>query len=155
MATVIPRPGDGQLQWNAGAWFGGQFGCTAWLLPGAVLLAGQAPRLAMAWLGCWLVPNALGLALWLRRDRIRPYPAFLLLLTVAGLGSGIALLSVRLGAPAIGLSLGLRPSDLWTLLTLLAGLVLWFSLMEHVARRRRTSLPPPRRAPGPPGSPPE
>ena len=44
MASRRPMPGPGCYQWNTVAWFGGQIGCTAWMLVGAAMLACGSPR---------------------------------------------------------------------------------------------------------------
>jgi hypothetical protein len=81
--------GAGAFQWNAGGWFGSQVGGTLWMLVGAAVLLPRAPAAALVWLGSFTAANALGLALWARRDRLRPYPALqLLLAALAVLSAG-------------------------------------------------------------------
>jgi hypothetical protein len=105
-AIQRPLPGPGLFQWNTGAWFGGQLGGTGWLLPGAAVLAPQAPALAAVWLLCFAAPNALGVWLWRRRDRVRPHPALqalVLVITLSGLVA-VAALDVA-GPPGVRLEL--------------------------------------------------
>lgn len=86
MKTAMP--GNGSIQWNAGGWFGAQIGYSVWILPMVFLLAKGEEALA-AGLGLLSFSgiNILGLWLWSRRHRIRPYPACNSLLTVAGLSA--------------------------------------------------------------------
>src|SRR5262245_1785753 len=61
------------------------------MLLAAAWMARSAPAVAAVGLLCFAVPNALGTWLWRRRDRIAPFPAFLLLALLI-CGSGLALL---------------------------------------------------------------
>lgn len=68
--------GPRHFQWQRGGWFGSVVGGSAWMVPTAALLAynGQA-TLALIPLGICLLINAVGCALWYRRDRLRPFHA--------------------------------------------------------------------------------
>jgi hypothetical protein len=82
MTSNEPVKGAGCFQWSAGGWFGSQLGSTCWMLVGGVWLAVLAPLIGVIWLVCFAVANAVGTALWLRRDRLRPYPAIQILFLV-------------------------------------------------------------------------
>lgn len=84
MSTKTPMVGPGMYQWSAGGWFGSQVGCTAWMLAGATLASFQSARVALAWLACFSVANAVSTWLWTRRDRIRAVRALQLQLVVCG-----------------------------------------------------------------------
>ena len=73
-----------KLQWNAGSWFGGQLGCTAWVLAAALLTAFQEIRTGLILFVVFAIPNIIGLALWNRRENLSCYAATQLLLLLAG-----------------------------------------------------------------------
>jgi hypothetical protein len=130
--------GEGAFQWNAGGWFGGQLGATVWLLvlAGVLLVReGWAPALAAALGG--LVPNVVGTALWLRRDRLAPYPAIQTLFAVAGLSVLAAAVALaRLDAlPEMSPNEPAGWRHAWLLL-LYPGLMLMAFFQERGARRR-------------------
>jgi hypothetical protein len=121
----------GAFQWSRGGWFGGQLGATLWLvLLGVALLARSQPvGIVLVVLG--LVPNAVGLALWRRRDTLPPYPAVQILLAVCGVSAGLALLGVALaGLPPSSAG----PPSAWLLL-MYPGLMAFLHLRERAARR--------------------
>jgi hypothetical protein len=71
------------------------------------VLAPRAPALAAAWLLCSAAPNALGVWLWRRRDRVRPHPALqalVLAINLGGLAAAVAALDVA-GPPGVRLEL--------------------------------------------------
>jgi hypothetical protein len=100
MAAKEPMPGPGQFQWNAGGWFGSQLGGTAWMLVGAAVLAPQTPWVAAWWAACCALANAVGTSLWLRRGRVRPYPATQALLAACGVAGPLAVVALHLFGPA-------------------------------------------------------
>ncbi|MBI3786207.1 MAG: hypothetical protein HY270_22700 [Deltaproteobacteria bacterium] len=72
------------FQWNAGAWFGSQLGCTIWLLIYGMLSVAKDLWTAVLSIGGFFVLNAWGVHLWRLRDRLAAYPAmqrFLLMST--------------------------------------------------------------------------
>lgn len=144
MATKTPMQGPGSFQWNAGAWFGGQLGGTAWMLAGAAALAPRAPTVAVAWAAGFVVANAVGAALWSRRDRLMPYPAIQAMLATCGVVGASALAFLHLLHP--GLVVDRRP---WYgisddplaapgLLLLIAALMAWLHVMERAGRKARS-----------------
>lgn len=71
--------------WNAGGWFGSQFGCTLWLLILGLVLLRRDAVAAGACLASFAISNAWGLYLWGRRARLSAYAGiqrFLLLASV-------------------------------------------------------------------------
>lgn len=131
------------FQWNAGGWFGGQFGCTAWLLPASALTAPRSPIVGLVGLGCFVAANALGVAIWRRRDRIAPYPAYQALLLTCCV-FGVAFLTVlHLLSPGLdieglgGAHMEDDPRMIPVLIGITAALSGWFHAMEHAARRQR------------------
>lgn len=144
METGGSLPGPGRFQWNKGGWFGGQIGCTAWMLVGAVVLAPQAPEVAGIWLVCFAIANAIGSWLWSRRGRLRPYPALQALLLICGTGGLLALVALHLFRPGLhiirpsGISLADEPRSILWLLVLVVGLMTWLHLMEWGAKREKS-----------------
>ncbi|KAA3628962.1 MAG: hypothetical protein DWQ09_06240 [Proteobacteria bacterium] len=55
------------MHWNAGGWFGAQIGATVWMLVAAVLTAIRDPSTGVVVLLLFVVPNVIGLMLWLSR----------------------------------------------------------------------------------------
>jgi hypothetical protein len=72
------------LRWSSGAWFGSQFGATAWMLVGGLLAAPRDLAAGGIALLLFAVPNAVGLALW-RTRRFSCYASTQLLMATAGL----------------------------------------------------------------------
>jgi hypothetical protein len=142
VVETTARPGPGAFQWNGGGWFGSQIGGTAWLLTGVIQPPAPGPWLRLAWLGAFLGANAVGLALWWRRDRLLPFPAMLGLLATCGVAGALALVSTAAVAPAVGVRnevLG-RAEALWTLAGLWGLLLLlgaFFRSLERSALRQR------------------
>jgi hypothetical protein len=87
MTPRKPMLGPGLFQWNSGAWFGTQIGCTAWMLAAAVdSIARRTPWAAALFLTGFAVLTAFGIGLWQRRDRLPPLRALILLVTLCGVG---------------------------------------------------------------------
>ena len=68
-------------------------GCSLWLLLGAAVLLNRSPELAAVWLGAFLVLQAAGTVLWMRRDRLRAYAGFQIFLSLFGRCALAALVS--------------------------------------------------------------
>jgi hypothetical protein len=150
MADKVPLTGPGSFRWNAGGWFGSQLGGTAWMLTGTVWLMLFAPWVGLIWLAGFILCNAVGAALWRRRDRVAPYPALaILLLTILVVGlleiSTIDLLRSPSLAPILVIpgregwlkeatSQSLRPGRLFLLIGIPA-LLLYLWLMDRAGRR--------------------
>jgi hypothetical protein len=145
MTIKEPMKGPGYFRWNTGGWFGSQVGSTCWMLVGGVPLAVYAPMIGATFLICFAVANTIGTSLWLRRDRLRPYPAIQILLMVIAISGLVALVTFDVLRPAnvrLGLDLengaDLRQGYLFFLVGVPLGMV-WFHLMERsvVAARAR------------------
>ncbi len=114
MTLVEDKQGAGAFQWNAGGWFGSQFGATLWLLllGGSVLAQGEPTR-GLFVIGCGLAANAVGYLLWQARDRLQPHSAIQMLIGACGVASLVGLLSLR-GSEAARGAVEV-PRDLWVL----------------------------------------
>ncbi len=95
-AGKTPVPGKGRAQWDFGAWFGSQFGLTAWLaLAAATFAADRQWLVAGVGGGVFVVLAALAYALWARRDRVAPYVALQSSLVAVGLGATLFFAVIR------------------------------------------------------------
>jgi hypothetical protein len=142
MASRRPMPGPGCCQWNTVAWFGGQIGCTAWMLVGAAILAPEAREVAVAWVACFLAANAAGSYVWSRRRRLRPFPAIQIGFLVCGASGLMALVALYVLRPGLLVTrpAGVQLGDPWMILVYpLAMLLLmaFASLLEWGARKER------------------
>ena len=144
MQTKEPLPGPGCFRWNKGGWFGSQLGGTAWMFVGAVVLVPHAPEVAIIWLTCFAVANAIGSWMWRHRDRLRPYPVLQALLLVCGVNSLMALVALHVLRPGLritrppGIYLADEPRSVLWLLVLVVSLITWFHVMECSAKKART-----------------
>ena len=84
MGRALRRNADVKMQWNAGGWFGGQLGGTAWMLVAAILTVLRDPAAGTLVFAIFATPHIVGLALWRRRDRVSCYGATQLLLAIMG-----------------------------------------------------------------------
>jgi len=71
------------LEWNAGGWFGGQLGGTAWILVAAALTIGQDTSTGLILLIIFLVPNIVGYLLW-RTQKLSCYISIQILFSLIG-----------------------------------------------------------------------
>lgn len=67
------KTASSDFQWNAGAWFGTQIGCTAWMLTFAASLMMTEPVSATAGLCSFMILNAWGILLWSSRHTMTAY----------------------------------------------------------------------------------
>jgi hypothetical protein len=136
MATTRPRSGPGAFQWNAGAWFGSLLGSTAWMLVGAVIMATRAPVVSLAWLSCFALSLGVGIWLWSKRGRIRPYPAIQGMLLAVGVSGLLAF--ALLDGLGTGEDFGLlgTPREGYRAMLIVPGLMAWFASLEWACRRR-------------------
>jgi hypothetical protein len=137
MTPKEPMRGPGYFQWNTWGWFGSQLGSTCWMLVGGAPLAYHAPLIGVTFLVCFAVANAIGTSLWLRRERLRPYPAMQIMLLVIAISGIAALASFDVLRPAdVRLDLtsenggDLHEAYLIFLVGVPLGMV-WFYLMER------------------------
>ena len=73
------------MNWNAGGWFGGQLGGTAWIFVAGVLSAIKDFETGMITLALFVIPNIVGLFLWRKRESLSCYKATQLLLALIGI----------------------------------------------------------------------
>jgi hypothetical protein len=127
------------------------------MIAGALEFARQAPWASALCLVLWLAANALCTWIWVRRDRVPPFPAMIIMLLV-GMSCAlmvVAALDFRGTDPVLfnlvwdGGRIVAGDHRRWeirsgyrTILLLFPGLIAWFSVTEWGARksRARTAL---------------
>lgn len=137
MTADADLPRSAAFQWNAGGWFGGQFGGTFWMLLGGLFLFPVDARVAWITLAVYAAVNGLGLFLWSRRRRIRPHPAIQIFIGATGLAAaGLFLLWRGIGREGIQEAFGGQSSylDFWWLL-IFPALMLLFYVQEKRAQQ--------------------
>lgn len=117
-----------RLSWNGGAWFGAQLGGTAWMLGVGIMVIGRAPGLAAVLLVCAGFSNAVGLALWRSRHRLRPYPALQGLVVTIGMATLCSLVYADLSGtlPLLDRRLEDSPRAAYWILVIFPGLMTLF-----------------------------
>ena len=136
MTDVFPKQGTGYFQWNAGAWFGGLLGGTAYLGVGGVVFLLQDSFLGMAWLLCFAIASSSGVFLWRFRHVFAPYPAMQALLFVCGVGGATAMSAAYFLAPESLDVVQLTPAGSFLFLMVFPILMVWFHLLEMGSRQR-------------------
>jgi hypothetical protein len=142
MSTKERSTGPGHVRWDKGGWFGSQAGGTAWMLVGAVVLLPHAPEVAGIWMVCFAIANGIGSWMWLRRERIRPYPALQTLLLACGVSGLTALAALHVLRPGlritrpVGIYLAAEPRTIVLLVVLVASLMAWFHILESSATKQ-------------------
>ena len=134
-----PRTGPGQFQWNAGGWFGSQLGGTAWMLVAGLMFIPQSLVSAGVLMACFAIANAVACRMWLRRDRLAPYPSIQWLIVVMGVVAAIAFVTVDRSGPLMYLDLEPSPfpKTLYWYLLIFPAMMLMFHFIEREGRKRR------------------
>jgi hypothetical protein len=78
------------LEWNAGGWFGGQLGGTAWILVAAALTTARDTSTGFILLVIFLVPNTIGYLLW-RMQKMSCYASLQILFILIGVFGMLAI----------------------------------------------------------------
>jgi heme A synthase len=130
---------SGYFRWNKAGWFGGQFGFSAWLAAGGVMLIPKAPGIAALWLAGFVVLNTVGIMLWRRRDRLRAYTATQLLVLMFGIVGIVATLTLDTLRPDVELVSAPHAFHWGGILYLTAVIMTVFALRERASRRRTES----------------
>jgi hypothetical protein len=126
------------MQWNAGGWFGAQFGASIWILIAAAMSFPHDRKAAIVVMALFLFANLFGTGLWLRRDRINAYSAIQLLmpvLAISGLGAVVVLdragiyEAIQLGPPVSA------RSTIAILVLVFAALMILFHLIARNSNR--------------------
>jgi peptidoglycan/LPS O-acetylase OafA/YrhL len=127
--------GKGRFQWNAGSWFGSSLGCSAWMIVAACFLVFHNQQtLALVPATAFVIFLFASLLLWARRDRIRPFPALMMLLGLLAIATPFVLIAVPTYGPRDVLAAMKWPSSKWpTVLgcALSPGIMVWFLFLER------------------------
>jgi hypothetical protein len=109
------------------------------MLGAAATLISHDVKAVLVAMSCFLLPNVFGFALFLRRDRVLPYPAFQSLVFLTGLASLILIVYLNLTGlvGAVDRRLGFGEWGFFLVPVLFAGLMIWFHAMESSARKKR------------------
>lgn len=126
------------FSWNAGGWFGTQFGCTLWLLILGVVLISRGSLLGWACIASFVVLNVWGSYLWRHREQLGAYTGLQRFLFPASLIIAVIVVVVNRGGvsepPAPG-ALVSTYLPYWVIVFAPA-LMLLFYVLERNAKRR-------------------
>lgn len=91
--------GNGYLQWNAGGWFGGVIGSSAWMpVVAGFLIAGRQTSVAIIPTLCFVAAVALACLLWRKRDHVQPFNALMVMLLLLSVTIPVTWISTSLNA---------------------------------------------------------
>lgn len=138
-SNPIPLIGPGKFQWNAGGWFGSSIGSSAWMLvTSCFLVAHNQPWIATVAAGGFLVVLLASFVLWIRRDRIHPFPALIAILGLMAFMIPYVWLFVQTYASAESKDAMKWPVSGWStvfVFLLVPAIILWFWYLECLGRR--------------------
>ena len=129
--------GQGRFQWNTGGWFGAQIGSTCWMfLLGSGLFFTEKFIAGTLIFTCFAFPNVFGFLIWKKRDRVKPYPALQVLVSLVGLFALLAMLTLDFtgGCDPFGNSGHFSKSN-YAWLLMFPGMMAFFYLMERGSRK--------------------
>jgi hypothetical protein len=137
----LAMTGPGLFQWQGGGWLGCVVGGSAWLIPTAGILAfsGQT-KIALIPLGCCLIMNFVGCALWYRRDRVLPFHALIGILVLFSITTPGVWFSIAASATPESLaSLDWPQSPIIVAMVLLLcpAIIVSFCIREYRERNRK------------------
>ena len=90
---------DTKMRWSTCGWFGAQIGSTIWLGMAAASVFGTEYHSSfLILLMCFLVPNVVGIGLWLRRNRTSIYARVQSLITCIGICGIVGLFRLKTAA---------------------------------------------------------
>ncbi len=125
------------FQWNAGGWFGAQFGCTVWIFVSAVITMPRDRTIGLTTLALFLTANAIGTGLWMWRDRLDAHRAIQVLILLAGIYSFAATWTLDRAGQFESLGVGgqVSAAQMYLILALMVpGLMLFFHFIEREGR---------------------
>ncbi len=138
MDTKVPQLGTGRFQWNSGGWFGTSVGSCAWMLVacGFLFIHNHALLALVPFVG-FAVIQVVATVLWLRRDRIAPFPALMTLLAVFAILMPVVWLCIQSMASPAALAAMNWPVSIWPtvlVLTIVPIVMIKFVVMEYTSR---------------------
>lgn len=129
--------GKGRIQWNASGWFGSSLGGSAWMIVAACFLVSHNQQtLALVPAAGFVIILFASLLLWVRRDRIRPFPALMMLLGLLAIVTPVVLISVPTYGSRDVLTAMNWPASKWPTVVgcvLSPGIMIWFFFLERSA----------------------
>lgn len=137
MMTTLSKSliGKGRIQWNAGGWFGSSLGGSAWMIVAACFLVSHNQQtLALVPAAAFVIILLASLLLWVRRDRIRPFPALMMLLGLLAIVTPLVLIAVPIYASRDVLTEMNGPASKWPTVVgcvLSPGIMIWFFFLER------------------------
>jgi hypothetical protein len=127
--------GKGRIQWNAGGWFGSSLGGSAWMIVAACFLVSHNQQmLALIPATAFLIIFFASFLLWVRRDRIRPFPALMMLLGLLAIVTPLVLIAVATYGSRDVLTAMNWPASKWQTVVgcvLSPGIMAWLFLLER------------------------
>ncbi len=131
--------GRGRFQWNAGGWFGGALGGSAWMFLAAVMLtANDQVLVATVPAAAFLTVTIVAIVLWRRRSYLSPFAGLMAMMTVMAVIIPAVWTYLEWQRPNNLLSLGSWPNSsngrLFAYL-LVPLMMIWFAIMEYSQRR--------------------
>ena len=143
-SSKTPLIGPRRFQWQTGGWFGSIIGSSAWMIPTAFIL-GSHRQIVLALLpaGCFLLINVVGVVLWHQRDRIRPFPALIGVLTLLSVVTPLVWLTVASQATeesVEALNWPSQPIAGLIVLLICPAIVAWIFILEY-SHQNRKSMP--------------
>ncbi len=133
-----PLEGPRRFQWNAGGWFGSSVGGSAWMIVAAAfLIFHDQPLLALVPTVGFAIILLASVLLWARRDRLYPFTAMMILLTLLAVAIPVVWVAVASYASPAALATMNWPVSIWpTVLAILIApaLMLWFMILERSAK---------------------
>ncbi len=135
--------GRGRFQWNAGGWFGGALGGSAWMFLAAVMLtANDQVLVATVPAAAFLTVTIVAIVLWRLRSQLSPFAGLMAMMTVLAMVIPAVWTYLEWQSPnnliSIGRSSSFSNGRLFAYL-LVPILMLWFALMEYSQRRNNQS----------------
>lgn len=127
------------MQWNAGGWFGGQIGATAWMFVAGVLTATKNLPAGMFVVLLFSISNIIGLILWYRRN-LSCYKSTQLLLVISGICGLLTVYALEKANSWTQIQAGGSVSALSTYF-IISSVVLGLMVMFHVRFGRYENKP--------------
>jgi hypothetical protein len=125
-----------ELQWNLGGWLGAQIGGTAWILIAGMLSFRADVATAVAVIAIFVLGNAIGLAIWRRKDSLSPHAGIQILLAVLGVCGLAAVFVMERSGIYDSIQIGAAVSARWTS-GIIVSVVVALMLMFYVRFRRK------------------
>ena len=132
-----PVAGPGKFQWNTGGWFGSSLGSSAWMIvTSCFLFTNDQPLVATVPVGGFLLILIASLVLWNRRNRMLPFPALMVMLSLMAFVIPSVWMIVQVYGSSDSKSAMNWPATAWStvfVVALVPVIMLWFAYLERSA----------------------